>query len=191
MLVSAAGRARPGLGALWDLPAGGPQGSGAALSSWDSGCQRERGNDGSHPQRWRNKLVGRSCSSPAPGASRHEEQHPPDACLGFCSLPMREGPSLHKLPARYPPLPPPLPHGTLLDAGEGLHLTEPLVGAAARPPTEMSAAAPAFANTGVTGERQTLPNTLRGAWLQKAVGTPALIKADRCINCWNHRSLLN
>ena len=50
---------------------------------------------------------------------------------------------------------------------------------------------PLRTSAGVTSERQTLPSTFTGARLQKVVGTHALIKADRCINCWNHQGGLN
>lgn len=77
MLLSGVERARPGLRTLWDLPAGGPQGNGAGTIQPELRLPAGRGGDGSHPQRWRNKLVGSSCSSPAPGASQHERRHPP------------------------------------------------------------------------------------------------------------------
>jgi len=52
------GRAWPGLGARWDLPAGGPQGDGAATAPTRSGGETRR---------W---------ADPAPGAPWHEEHQP-------------------------------------------------------------------------------------------------------------------
>lgn len=106
-------------------------------------------------------VVGRSCSNPAPERHGVKSSTRRPPCLGLCSLLMQEQPPRHNPPVCYPPT-----------------------------------SSPALRNTArgclgiLTGQRQTLPNTARGL-LRKAVGTPALIKVGRCINCWIHQRLLN
>lgn len=106
MLVSEVGR----------CPAGGPQGSAAALSSWDRTAMAPTHCGGE---------TSRSCCSPAPGASRHEEHQPPRHLPGAL-LPSKARRALGARATRALPTPPP-PRGMWLGAGEGLHLPEPTV----------------------------------------------------------------
>lgn len=167
---------------------------------WDCTVQLGRrlpagqGSCGSHPQ-WRRNKLGRSCSSPAPGASWHEEHHPPWHLPGVL-LPTnaRRAPSTQA--ARTLPTPASSPASRDIAGcrrGAAPHQDSlscwwerphgPLQRWALPPRHLLTLEQPA------RGKPCQIP--WGGAWLQKAVGTPALIKTDRCINCWNHQSLLN
>lgn len=88
MLLSGVEHARPGLGTLWDLPAGGPQGNGAGT------VQPELRRDGAVTAPTRSG--GETSWWVAPALALLLEHRGmksvthPDACLGFCPLPTRE-----------------------------------------------------------------------------------------------------
>lgn len=131
-----------------------------ALSGWDSDCRQ----DGAAMAPTHRSGETSWWVDPAlillPECQGVKSSTCPAPCLGFCSLPLQEEPPQHNPPVCYPPTSFPALRDTVRGWGGYPSI--------------------------VPGQRQTLPNTA-GGLLQKAVGTPALIKVGRCINCWIHQ----